>query len=360
MASTSQAPASLRFRSADTAGVRFWIVFGLAWLLLISYCWGAWIFGPHFVPNTIGRELAPDWYVKLVRGVEIFAVIVTIWILHRFVISTKLKTGRFSFDALFFVSCWLLFFQEPWINWTSLQFLYSTVFINFGSWCGYIPGWSSPNPEKIPVAFVAWGSAYLWLVAIPGYCGSRFMSWLKSRSPNLGIWQLIGITYLGFVVFDLALESFILRTELFNYGSTIPSLTLFAGEKHQFPVYEIISWCATYTGLACLHYFRDDRGDSLVERGVDKLNLPPRLTTFARFLAILGACQLIMLVTYNIPYQLYALHAGPLLPVYEEYRTAGVCGPNTAYDCPHPDLPIARRSSPTNRIALPETVAPAP
>ena len=341
---------TLGHRDSDTAAVRFWIAWGGAWLALMCYCWGRWIFGPHFVQNTVGRELAPSWYVNLVHGVEIFAVVVTILIIWKFILSPKLRTGQISFDGLFFLGCWLLFFQEPWINWVSLQFLYSTVFINFGSWCGYIPGWSSPNPEKMPVAIVAWGSAYLWLVAIPAYCGSRFMSWLKARTPSIGLWQMVGTTYLVFVIFDLTLESFILRTELFNYGSTIPEFTLFAGEKHQFPLYEVLSWCATYTGLACLHHFRDDKGRSFVERGIDKLNIRGRAQTFTRFLTILGACQLIMLVTYNIPYSIYGLHAGPLLPVYEEYRTAGVCGPNTDYACPDPNLPIARRSSPTNRI----------
>jgi len=67
----------------------------------------------------------------------------------------------------------------------------------------------------------------------------------------------------------------------------------------------------------------------------------------------MGGCQLIMLVTYNIPYQFWALHSGPLLPAFEELPHAGICGPKTAYDCPDPHLPIARRSSPTNRIVVP-------
>jgi hypothetical protein len=352
MANSTAATASgaIGFRSSETAAPKFWIGFGFAWFALCVYCWGRWVLGPDFVPNTLGRELAPDWYVNLVRGVEIFAVCVTVLILHVFVFRPKWKTGRLSFDGLFFIACWMLYFQEPWINWTSLQFLYSTVFINFGSWCGYIPGWSSPNPEKMPVALVAWGSAYLWLVAIPAYAGSRFMGWVKNRHPDIGAVQLVSVTYLGFVVFDLILESFIVRTQLFNYGATVPELTLFAGTKHQFPIYETISWCGTYTGLACLHFFRDDKGLSFVERGIPRLNIPGRLSTFARFLAIMGYCQLVMLLTYNIPYQFWALHAGPIPQEFELYRTAGVCGEGSDYACPDPGLPIARRSSPTNRI----------
>lgn len=350
MQKTSTPARALGFQPSGTAGTKLWIVLGALWFALCVYAWGAWVLGPHFVPNTIGRDLAPQWYVNLVRGVEIFAVLVTILILYKYVVKPKLVAGKISFDGLFFLACWLLFIQEPWINWTSLQFLYSTVFINFGSWCGYIPGWSSPNPEVMPVALVAWGSAYLWLVAFPAWAGSKFMGWLKNRYRDMSAPVLVAAVYGAFVVFDLLLESFILRTQLFNYGSTVPELTLWAGQKHQFPVYESLSWCATYTGLACLHYFRDDQGRSFVERGIERINLRGRLSTFLRFLAILGYCQTIMLVTYNIPYQFWALHAGPLLPEYEEYRTAGMCGPDTAYDCPRPDLPIARRSSPTNRI----------
>jgi len=347
---THQAAVTSRVTSTAT---KLWILNGFLWFALIVYCWGRWVTGPYFVENTIGRDLAPHWYVVLVHCVEVFAVAVTSYILWQFVFKPIKLTGRLSFDGIFFLGCWTLYFQEPWINWTSLQFLYSTVFINFGCWCGYIPGWSSPNPEKIPVALVAWGSSYLWLVAIPGWAGSRFMTWLKARYPEMEVLKMIGVTFLGFVFFDLLLESFILRTELFSYGSVVPALTMFAGTKYQFPIYEVISWCGTYTGLACLHYFRDDRGYAVVERGVDRLNLPRRLTTFVRFLAVLGACQLVMLVTYNIPYQFWALHAGPLLPQFEEYRTAGVCGPKTAYACPDPSLPIARIGSPTNRIILP-------
>jgi Spirocyclase AveC-like len=333
------------------AATKIWIVNGALWLILCIYAWSRWIAGPYFKPNTVGRALAPAWYVGLARVVETLSVVVTLFILYNFVVKPKRNTGRLSFDGLFFLGCWLMYIQEPWINWTSLQFLYSTVFVNFGSWCGYIPGWSSPNPEKIPVALIAWGGAYIWIVALPGWFGSLAMTRLKARNPNLSTLQVIGITYLGFMVFDFFMESLFLRTELFSYASTIPALTMFAGTKHQFPVYEILSWSGVYMGIACVHHFRDDHGNSFVERGIDRFRASARVKTFLRFLCIMGACQLSMLITYNLPYQLWALHAGPLLPAFEEYRTAGLCGPKTAYACPDPSLPIARRSSLTNRIS---------
>jgi len=347
-------PASTGLRSTDAAAGRFWVTVGALWLALMVYAWSAWVISGDFKANTRGRAAAPEWYKVMVHSVEVFAVLVTLYILWRFVIRDKLKTGRLSFDALFFLGCWALLIQEPWINWSSYQFMYSTVAINFGSWTSHIPLWSSPNSQLVPLPFIWVGTAYLWLVAIPAWAGSKFMTWLRARQPGIGFFRLLGTTFLAFVVFDLLLESAITRTQLFSYASTVPSLTLFAGTRYQFPLYETVSWCGTYLGLACIHHFRDDRGRTLVERGVDKLRVRGRAKTFCRFLAIMGACQLVMLVTYNIPYVYWGLHAGPMPKslVDSTWRNGGVCGPSTAYACPTPKDPIARISSPTNRVAL--------
>jgi hypothetical protein len=330
-----------------------WITHGALWLALIAYCWISWVVSGDFRPNTLGRGQEPSWYVVLMRGWEVFALVCTVAIVWFYVVRPKLRTGRMSFDGLFVIGCGLMFFQEPWINWTSYQFLYSTTSINFGSWLGHIPGWSYPHAELVPVSLWA-GTAYFWLVAIPAIAGSTFMGWLSRRQPGIGKLKLIALTYLAFCVFDLVLEAFITRTNLFSYGSVIPSLSLFAGTDHQFPIYETISWAGTYVFLSCFHFFRDDHGRSLPERGIDQLRIGKRLNTFARFLAIAGMCQLSILLTYNIPYQLYALHS-EMSPAYlqQPWRLGGVCGPGTNYDCPGPGVPIPRHDSETNRTVSP-------
>ena len=363
MSATSEVPAAagarLPARDAPAARseadqkttARLWILNGALWFALAAYCWSAWVISGDFQVNTIGRGDEPDWYVTLMRGWEVFALVVTLVILWVFVVRPKIKTGRLSFDGLFFLGCGMMFLQEPWINWTSYQFLYSTTSVNFGSWLGHTPFWSSPNPELVPVS--AWaGTAYLWLVAIPGWAGAKFMGRIRERRPLLGNWGLVACAFAAFCVFDIVLEGFITRTQLFSYGSVIPELSLFAGTDHQFPLYETVCWAGTYTVLASLYFFRDDRGRSLPERGIDALRIRSgKLKTFARFLAIMGVCQLTILLTYNIPYAVFGLHSEmPDVFVEREWRTGGVCGPETAYNCPTPEDPLARGSSPTNRI----------
>ncbi|HEY1970079.1 MAG TPA: spirocyclase AveC family protein [Pseudonocardia sp.] len=338
--------------TSEANRAKLWILHGAAWLALMIYVWTAWVVSGDFVTNTRGRGQEPGWYVTLIRGWEVFALVVSLVIFWWFVIRPRIKTGRLTFDGLFFLGCATMCFQEPWINWTSVQFLYSTTSINFGSWTSHIPGWSSPNSQLVPLSLWAL-SAYFWLVGIPGWAGSRFMGWLRGRNASISGLRLVVYAYLAFCVFDVLLESFITRTQLFNYGSTVPALTLWAGTDHQFPIYETISWAGTYTVLASLHFFRDDRGRSLPEQGLDRLRISSgKLRTFARFLAIMGACQAAILFTYNIPYAYWGMHAVMAKPfISQEWRTAGVCGPNTAYDCPAANVPLATIGSPTNRTA---------
>jgi hypothetical protein len=334
------------------AAAKVFIAHGLFWFVAAISVWTAWIISGDAKPNTTGRGLEPHWYVGLVRGVEIAGLIVTLWMLWHFVVKPKRRTGRLSFDGLFFLGCWMMYFQEPWINWSSLQFLYSTTFVNFGCWCNHVPGWTSPNGNLIPVAAL-WGTAYLWIVALPAYAASKLMSWTKRRNPSISNLRLVIYCFIGFCIFDFVQDVLFLHTQLFNFGATIHSLTLFNGTDYAFPIYEAPMWGGTLTMLACLHFFRDDRGRSIPERGIDQLGIRNgKVKTLARYLAIMGVCQLAILLPYNIPYNYIGQRAGSIAaPLVERpWRIGGVCGPATAYDCPNTKLPLATVTSPTNRI----------
>ncbi|MBT8338738.1 MAG: spirocyclase AveC family protein [Desulfatitalea sp.] len=309
----------------------------------------------HFVTNTTGREMATPMYVLLVRGVEVFSIVSTLLIIALYIVKPLVKTGKMSWDGLFFLAVLMLWIQEPWLNYTQHQILYSTVFVNFGSWCGYLPGWNSPNPEIYPVPIIFTSFAYMWILAFPALLFSNFMRWMKARKPGISDLNLIGLTFLTICVFDLVLETFILRTHIFNYGSTVPRLSLFAGKYYQFPIYEMLSWSACYLALACLRFYRDDKGQSFVERGIDHLRAPTRLKTFVRWLAIVGFAQTFMFLSYNVPYAFWGTQSGPIPDDMPAYQTAGLCGPGTDYDCPDFDVPIARKKCPTNRICPEET-----
>lgn len=336
--------------AADTSIVKLWMFIGASWFLLAVYAWGGWILGPDFKPNTAGRDAASDAYIIWVRSVEVASILlamIQIWI---FILRPKIKTGRMSFDGLFFIACWSLYLQEPWINYNSPQFLYTTVAYNMGSWMNYIPGWNTPNAERLPVGSVIWMLAYLNLVALWAYAGGNFMRWFKRKCPAISNLSLLFVTFLVFIPFDIVLEQIILRGELFNYASTVPELTLWAGEIYQFPIYETVSWSACLTGWAAVYYFRNDKGETFVEKGLSNLRFPNQgVRTFARFLVILGFCHTSFLVLYNMPYFYWSTKGGSY-PNFAEYTVGGLCGPETNFDCPGLDVPVAKEQSLTNRV----------
>jgi hypothetical protein len=337
---------------SSTAATRFWIGIGIFWFAFCALVWGAWITGPDFKPNHIGVSQATPGYVALIRSLDIISVLAAAIQLYIFVVRPKLRTGRMSYDGLFYLVCWMLYIQEPFIDYNSDQFLYTTVDYNMGSWCRYIPGWNSPNAELIPVGSLIWCLAYVNLVALWGYAGSHFMGWAKRRWPGLATWQLLGLCFLAFIPADLILENSIIYYQLFNYASTVPALTINAGKPYQFPIYEMVSWCATLTALSAAHFFRDDYGEPWLARQIGAMRASPAVKTWCRFFAILGLCQVFFFLCYNAPY-FYWSTKGAAYPPYAAYKTAGLCGPGTNYDCPGLTVPVPKALSPTNRVVMP-------
>jgi Spirocyclase AveC-like len=338
-----------RFTTPTTTAT-LWLANGLFWFVFAWYCWLSWIFGPDFVTNTIGRDEAPGSYVLLVRVCEILCSGAGLLMIWYFVVRPKIRDGKFSFDGLFFLAAFMMYFQEPWLNYNGQQFMYNTVTINYGSWLGYIPGWNSPYPERIPVGGPLVAFAYIVYVGGAGFIGSKFMGWYKSKRPEVTHLKLIVVTFVFLVVADTLFESLLMRLNIMGYPSAVPELTLWAGEYYQLPIYQELQWAATFTAMACLHFFRDDRGYSLPERAVDQFNFGPRLKTFSRFLMMVGFLQVAFLITYNIPYFYWSTKGGAYPEALQSYRIGGLCGPETDFDCATLELPVPKANSPTNRI----------
>ena len=96
----------------------------------------------------------------------------TAWLLYMFVLKSLLQERTLSFDGMFFLACFTLVLQEPWHAWIRPQLLYNDIFLNYGTWMGYLPV-SSPVAYKTPLPIAFAGLGYFWIVAGPAYCGSR-------------------------------------------------------------------------------------------------------------------------------------------------------------------------------------------
>src|SRR5207253_2950817 len=113
-----------------------------------------------------------------------------------------------------------------------------------------------------------------------------------------------------------------------HYGGHIRSLSFFPGKYYEFPAYEVFLWAGACTVWAALRYFRDDKGMTLAERGVDRLKAVGQARTGLRCLALVGVVNIIMLA-YNLAFGLMALQGDdwPADIQSRSYLTNGLCGP---------------------------------
>jgi hypothetical protein len=128
------------------------------------------------------------------------------------------------------------------------------------------------------------------------------------------------------------------------YASSIRGLALNAGHYYAFPVYQGITASLLYTTWGAMRFFRDDRGYSFAERGIERLNVSARTKGWMRFFAVSGAITGIFFVFYHVPNALIALRgdAWPRDVQQRTYFVTKLCGPASDVACPDPRLPFPR------------------
>ncbi len=300
---------------AKVKPVTIWAAVGGALLVLQLYVWIRWITGPYF-ERVPGGTTDPPMYMKafLTFNAILMWVLLPIAIWW-FIVRPWVRERRITLDGMLLVSMGLMFFQDPLLNYFNTWCTYNTWLWNRGSWSSDIPGWVSPEEPGRQVAEPL-------LINAPGYTagvlvitifGCWVMRKIKARWPNISNLRLILVTYAFAFVLDFVMEAgFMLPFGLYTYPGAIRSVSLFAGTYHQWPIYEGLMWGGVQTAMCCLRYFTDDRGRTVVERGLDHVRGGTVKQQFVRFLAIFAAVSGCFFFFYNVPAQWIAHALRPL------------------------------------------------
>jgi hypothetical protein len=239
----------------------------------------------------------------------------------------------------------MVFFWDMSMNYTSVSLLYNSHLVNRGAWAnGAWPTWISPSASNLPEPL---------FVSVPGYTALVFSQvvfilWLlrkaKARWPNLGVFGTIATILVGLTIVDTIIETLLLRTGLYAYPGGIRGITLFAGHTYQLPLSETVLFGGLGLGaIAVLSYFRDDRGHTFAERGIDTVKLSTKGKQIVRFCAIFGAVHGAFLVLYMIPQQWFAVQSDPFPPGYKSYMINDMCASGSdGTTCPGPGVPMPR------------------
>ena len=218
--------------------------------------------------------------------------------------------------------------------------------MNFGAWtAGIFPGWTAPNSQLIaePVLIIFWSWALFAIPATMLVCAG--MRSAMRRFPSLGLPGAIFAAFVVLAMWDLIGETVFIRSGLCSYPGSIRSLSLWGGHYYRFPLYESATLGLALTMTMLLLYLRNDRGETWVERGIDKLQVNRTAKELMRLLAVIGFVNMAIMFCWTIPMQWIGTHADPYpddLPSYSQKNS--FCGPGTGYECPGPKIAMPRRN----------------
>jgi Spirocyclase AveC-like len=325
--------------------VKWWAGIGVLAVALMAYAWIDWLASGDAHATATGATPMPTWQVITARSWEILFGGWALVTIYAFLIRPWRQKRGLTLDGMLLIawgSLWAL--QDPWLSYAQGWFSYNAEFVNLGCPQCHIPGWMDAGTRAhLPEPLFFMPGMYIGVFTSSLLLVNWIMRAAKRRWPALGTMGLIGIAWALMALSDLVLEVIWLHNGLYAYSGAYRPLTIFAGHQYQFPLYEAVLWGGMWASMVCLRYFRNDRGETIAERGLDRVKAGRRGKSLLRLLAIIGIAQTFMLV-YNIGIGFGGLHAGPWPKdvLDKSYLTAGMCGPGTNIACSDPRVPIAR------------------
>ena len=322
----------------------------------------AWIAsGPERVPT--GPTAVPTFMKVNIIIQQVLSPMMLLGTVWWFVVRPWRREGRISWDGCFLVAGASVIWQDILYNYVQPLTLWNSYFLNWGSWYGHVPGWVSPNPEGMAEAVMMSGFWYPGGLLLGAILGTFLLRKAKARWPRLGVVGLVAVCFGIFAIVDTILEVFYLRLGLYVYPTSGKNWTLFHGHYYQFPIYQSIFWGAAWAVMAASRYFRDDKGRSFVERGIDEVRGTEKTKAGLRILALAGILNLAFLLIYNVPIMfIQGLHPStwPEDIQKRSYFTNGLCGPGTDRACPGGSVPIplptSVRLAPDGSVTVPPGV----
>jgi len=326
--------------------VLWWAALGLVFVGLNIYVFGRWLVD---LPPTVssGPTHVPGYMWWNIRAQEVIFPLLGALCFVLWVIVPVMKRQKARWDGIAIASFATITWQTYGVDWFNYYSGFNAVVINRGSWYEHVPFWVPPNTRGFPEAIVFdVGFFVCWILITIWYC--MMMRAAKRRWPQLGKQGIFWFCVPLAMFMDAAMEFLWMRGGLYHYAGAIKGPWLiFQGHYYQIPMYEIISFGTCMAVVAAIRYFRNDKGESVAERGIDDVRIGAKSKTWVRFLALAGIFNLCYLV-FNMVAVPFTMHGSdwPADIRKRSYFTAGVCGAKTNRVCPGPGVPLPLPGSP--------------
>ena len=298
-----------------------------------------WIGGPNFQVVTYGPDEPPTWMKIAVNSAQVLFPLAAAICFYRFVVLPWRRDRWIPFDGLILMTAVPLSIWDSLNSYFHTWFGYNSYFINRGDPLVELPGWQSFSE---PGAQLAWPIFYLPPMYAVVFLGSSALGCMvmrrtNARWPRLPVPALVGICFVTMVVLDILMEGEGMSRLGFydETGTTLPFLEHYYGHD---PIRNMVLLALVLTGTSCLRFFRNDRGESIVERGAHQIAGLAKTATL-RFFAMLAALQIVMIFGFHVPFAITTL-ISPNAAYHEDmvnnsYLNDHICGSGTPRECPH-------------------------
>jgi hypothetical protein len=294
----------------------------LALVAGVFMLWGAWTLaawvaaGPR--PVTEYRDSNTSAYI-IATAYEVGAVLLVLGV-GAYVVRGCLRQHRLTFDAQLCIAGLLAYWLDPFYNFFVPVNLYSSNFVNVGSWCSYAPFVINKACSGSPEPILVIGSIYLVGFLVLAMLGGRILRMVEARYPNASTAKKVLAVALFAITADLMVDG--LSSQLDLWSQFIPTGLNIATAERPFPATLPVSAILFFGAPTFARYLRDDKGRTIFERGLDHLRPPTRKAV--SFLSLVGYLQLMVAVTILItiaPVGLYANNS----PAYPAHIINGQC-----------------------------------
>lgn len=320
---------------------------GIFFTLLEAYVIIKWISGPNFKPTPVGPSEVPTYMKVGLTGLTIIGIIMWVFCVWKFLIQPWRREGHITVDGLFTIAFVFIYWMDPFGDMVVPQFTYNAWLTNMGSWLNDTPMVVMANGHLIPEPYLLTGPLYLWCIFGVVVVANKLMKRAQDRFPQMGTFGLIGLTVVAFIIWDLFWELTFIRIGYWTYPTTPKMLTIFGDSWYRIHLTEPIMWGTTWALFACLRYFKNDKGQTVAERGIENVKGGAAKLTALRYFALYGVISLAFLLGYVIPTNAIAINGDewPKDTLERSYFTNGICGDGTTYACPGQGTPIPREKS---------------
>jgi hypothetical protein len=245
---------------------------GVVFLVWEFWTYGAWIkAGPQAI-DAFRDTSSTAWVVTWVYQA---VVVVMATIVLTIVIRRCLRERRLTFDAMLCIAGASAFWLDPVANFFQPVYVQSSDWINVGNWCSQMPFVVNTQCGRVPEPILFMSLLYLTGFVAIGAGMGYLMDRIRRRYPEISKGKLILCLCVLALIVDLIVEYPPMYLHLWNYPGSPNRLSVFS-HSQKYPITLAIGAIIGWGSVALLRNMRNDRGQTIVERGLEHVGTAKR------------------------------------------------------------------------------------